>query len=89
MSFNVGDIIEVNVNAIQPYGAFVIASDGYTGLIHISEISDKFVKAISNFVEVGSNVKVKILEIDEENKHLKLIKLKKNLWNYKRIFQFG
>ena len=44
MEYKNGDIIEVTISAIQPYGAFAIVDDTYTGLIHISEISSKFVK---------------------------------------------
>lgn len=72
MSYQIGDIIEVEISALQPYGAFANASDGYTGLIHISEISSKFVKSVESFVTVGTKVKVKVLEIDENTKHLKL-----------------
>ena len=72
MEYKTGDIIEVTISAIQPYGAFAIVDDTYTGLIHISEISSKFVKSIDAFVAIGSKVKVKILEIDVETKHIKL-----------------
>ena len=40
-----GDIIDVKITGIQPYGAFASLPDNSTGLIHISEISDKFFKA--------------------------------------------
>ena len=72
MDYKVGDTIEVTVSAIQPYGAFAIVDENYTGLIHISEISSKFVKSIDSFVTIGSKIKVKILEIDENTKHVKL-----------------
>ena len=41
-----GDIIDVKITGIQPYGAFALLPDNSTGLIHISEISDKFVKMV-------------------------------------------
>ncbi|MBE6124428.1 MAG: S1 RNA-binding domain-containing protein [Erysipelotrichaceae bacterium] len=72
MAYQIGDIIEVEISALQPYGAFANADNGYTGLIHISEISSKFVKSVESFVTVGSRVKVKVLEIDDSTKHLKL-----------------
>ena len=72
MDYKVGDTIEVTISAIQPYGAFAIVDENYTGLIHISEISSKFVKSIDSFVSLGSKVKVKILEIDQGTKHVKL-----------------
>ena len=56
-----GDIIDVKITGIQPYGAFASLPDNSTGLIHISEISDKFVKSIDSFVKVGESIKVKLL----------------------------
>ena len=44
----------------------------YSGLIHISEISNGFVKDINNFVKIGESIYVEILEVDEESCHLKL-----------------
>ena len=44
----------------------------YTGLIHISEISKGFVKDIHDFVNVGDHIYVEILDVDDEEAHLKL-----------------
>ena len=44
----------------------------YTGLIHISEFSDNYVRNINDFVEIGEKVKLKVVEVDEEKKRLKL-----------------
>ena len=44
----------------------------YSGLIHISEISDNFVRNINDYVNIGETIRVKILAIDEDNHHLKL-----------------
>ena len=60
-----GDIIDVKITGIQPYGAFASLPDNSTGLIHISEISDKFVKSIDSFVKVGESIKVKVIDFDE------------------------
>jgi predicted RNA-binding protein with RPS1 domain len=67
-----GDIIHVKITGIQPYGAFAILPDNSNGLIHISEISEKFVKSIESFVQVGETIKVKVLDFDIENNHAKL-----------------
>ncbi len=65
MKYKTGDIAEGKITGIQPYGAFVALDDGHaTGLIHISEISDGFVRDISHFVSVGDTVRVKIMEYD-------------------------
>ena len=67
-----GDIIDVKITGIQPYGAFASLPDNSTGLIHISEISDKFVKSIDSFVKVGEFIKVKVIDFDEETNHARL-----------------
>ncbi len=66
-----GSIIEVKITGIQPYGAFALLPDNSTGLIHISEISDKFVKSIEKYVKVDDTVKVKVLDFDKDG-HAKL-----------------
>ena len=72
MKYNLNDIIEVTVTSIVPYGVFTKADFGYTGLIHISEITGGYIKNISQYFKVGNIVKVKIIGIDEEKKHLSL-----------------
>ena len=67
----VNDHITCKITGIQPYGVFV-TYESYTGLIHISELSDQFVSSIEEIVCIGDEVEVMILEIDEENKRLKL-----------------
>lgn len=79
-----GKYIRGTVSAIEPYGAFVSCDEYYTGLIHISEITDGFVKDINDFLKVGEVVKCKILEVDEEAGHLRLSI--KNITNNKRKY---
>lgn len=64
-------IISTTITGFAPYGVFVKAGE-YVGLIHISEISDRYVKDIYEFASVGDMVDVMVLDIDEENKQLKL-----------------
>ncbi|WP_342252458.1 S1 RNA-binding domain-containing protein [Spiroplasma endosymbiont of Amphibalanus improvisus] len=66
-----GDIVTAEITNIAPYGAFCKIGDA-TGLIHISEFSDFFVKSINDFVEVGDSVEVEILSFDEDKKQAKL-----------------
>ena len=63
--------IVCKVTGIQPYGVFVTYED-YVGLIHISEVSDQYVSSIEDILCVGDEVEATILEIDEEQKRLKL-----------------
>lgn len=69
--FKLNDEVTGIVTGIETYGIFVNVDD-YSGLIHISEISDNFVRNVGDFANVGDKIKVKIIEIDENNKHLKL-----------------
>ncbi len=70
--YEVGKIIEVKVSGIEPYGIFVKAADNYTGLIHISEIDNNFVKDIHRYVEVNDVIYAIIVGIDVDKKHLNL-----------------
>ena len=72
MNYKVGEIVEGRVTGLQPYGAFVAIDKGWSGLIHISEISDGFVKDIHSFIEVGQIVKVKIIDLDPQTGQAKL-----------------
>ena len=71
MALKNGDIVYGRITNILGYGAFV-AVDEYDGLVHISEFSDHFVKDINDYVAIGDEVKLKIIEVDEEQKRLKL-----------------
>ncbi len=66
-----GDIVYGKVTNILGYGAFVLVDD-YDGLVHISEFSDGFVRNINDFVKIGQEIKLRIIEIDEESKRMKL-----------------
>ncbi len=68
----IGDIVTGKITGIQPYGAFVQIDEETTGLIHISEISDGFVRDIHRFVKIGEDVGVKIIDIDSEHNQLRL-----------------
>lgn len=83
--FRKGNIIKATVTGIENYGVFVSSDEYYTGLIHISEISNGFVKDINDFVKIGDIISVKILDIDDDEGHLKLSI--KNI-DYKKIRNF-
>ena len=67
-----GKIVVGCVTGIENYGIFVSLDEYYSGLIHISEVSNKFVKDINDYVNIGETIRVKIVDKDEENYHLKL-----------------
>lgn len=72
--FKVGEIIKVQVIGSQHYGIFIKALDDetYTGLIHISEISNDFIKDVSKVSKIRDIIYAKILDVDNASKHLKL-----------------
>ena len=65
---SVGSVVKGVVTGIQSYGIFVKLENGYTGLIHISEITDKFVNDVNRFATKGENVFAEIKSIDDKNK---------------------
>ena len=68
MSVSVGEIVEGTVSDIMNYGAFIKLEDGKNGLVHISEVSNDFVKDINTVLKSGDKVKAKVLSIDEKGK---------------------
>ena len=65
--YTVGTVMEGTVEQLKDYGAFVTIGDGITGLVHISQISDRRLKHPSQVLKEGDKVKVKIIKI-ENNK---------------------
>lgn len=65
---SVGNIVEGKVVSVMPFGAFVEIGDKQSGLVHISEVSSKYVKDINECVKKGDTVKVKVIKIDEQGK---------------------
>jgi S1 RNA binding domain protein len=68
MAYDIGSVMEGTVVEIARFGAFVKLSGGKTGLVHISEISDKFVQEVSDYLSIGAHVLVKIISIDEKRR---------------------
>ena len=66
-NFAVGDVIDVTVNRLMSFGAFVAIVPGIDGLIHISQIADRRIEKASDELKVGQQVKAKITSIDTEN----------------------
>ena len=67
-----GMILTGTVRNMTDFGAFVDIGVKHDGLVHISELSDKFVKKPSDIVSIGDIVKVKVIGIDNERQKVKL-----------------
>ena len=68
MQLEVGSILEGKVTGITKFGAFVLLPGGKTGMVHISEISNSYVKEISEHLSENDVVKVKVLSVSEDGK---------------------
>jgi small subunit ribosomal protein S1 len=71
-TYGPGNVLEGTVTKVVDFGAFVEVLDGVEGLVHISELADHHVENPREVVEVGANLNVKILEIDEDRRRLSL-----------------
>ncbi len=67
-----GMVLTGTVRNVIDFGAFVDIGVKYDGLVHISEISDKYIKNPSEVVSVGDIVKVKVINIDNERHKVSL-----------------
>ena len=86
---NIGDIVEGIVTSIKKYGVFLSFENGYVGLLHISEISGKFISNIFDYFELGDKIKVTVETIDRKTKYLTVstIGLPKNLNNFRSHYR--
>ncbi len=64
----IGAIVEGKITGLTAFGAFVSLPDGKSGMVHISEVSNTFVKDIKDFLKEGQEVKVKIVSVSDEGK---------------------
>ncbi|GAB4285274.1 MAG: polyribonucleotide nucleotidyltransferase [Candidatus Dojkabacteria bacterium] len=64
----VGKVYEGVVAKVESFGAFIDVSNKISGLLHVSEMSDKFVKDANEVIKAGEKVKVKILKVDEKGR---------------------
>jgi S1 RNA binding domain protein len=68
MSLEVGKKVEGKITGLAKFGAFIDLGDNKTGLVHISEVSDKFVEDINDELSIGQIVTVKVLSIGDDGK---------------------
>lgn len=61
----IGSVMEGSVESLQNYGAFIRLDNGLSGLVHISQISDKRIKSPSDVLHVGDHIQVKVIGIKD------------------------
>ena len=71
-NIKIGKIVEGQITGVTKYGVFVSLEDNYTGMIHISEVSNKYIENLNEIFKIGDLIKVKILSIDENKLQVKL-----------------
>ena len=77
----VGDLVKGTVEHIAAYGAFVRLATGQKAMIHISELSQSFVKKVEDVLAVGQEVQAQVIKIDEKNRidlSIKVLQAKEN-----------
>ncbi len=68
MSIEVGAKLQGKVSGITNFGAFIDLGAGKTGLVHISEVSNGYVKDIHDVLSVGDEVTVKVISVNDDGK---------------------
>ena len=77
--YKIGDIITVQITEIEHYGFFFKTSSNYKGLVHISEVSEKYIYDINDFLKIGQKVEIEVLNCDEKKKQIEGSYKKANL----------
>ena len=63
-----GDVVTGIVEQIMPYGAFVRLQNGQKAMIHISQLSHKFIKSVDAVLQLQQEIKAKVVKIDERGR---------------------
>jgi len=68
MAIEVGSKLQGKVTGITNFGAFVELSAGVTGLVHISEIADNYVRDVNDHLKLNDQVTVKVIHVEKDGK---------------------
>ena len=68
VSITAGQKLNGKITSVKKFGAFVELENGKSGLVHISELSEKFVEKVEDVVSVGQEVTVRVKEVTPEGK---------------------
>jgi small subunit ribosomal protein S1 len=70
-NFEIGQLVTGEITGIKPFGLFVDLS-GATGLLHIKEISQTFIKSLENLFTIGENIQAVIIDLDQSRGRISL-----------------
>ena len=65
-------VYKARVTTIERYGVFVSLNDEYSGLIHISEMSDNYISSPNDVLRINQHLQVKVISVDESRKRISL-----------------
>lgn len=85
----IGNIVKGEITAIKPYGAFVKVDKNHVGLVHISQISDNYVRNIEDYLAVGDVVTLKVIDVHQDKLSLSFKALHKRKKRYKIQLKSG
>lgn len=74
-----GDVVKGKVSSITDFGAFVEITPGKEGLVHVSELADRYVEKVSDIVSLGDEVEARVIGVDREGKIRLSLKKANNL----------
>ncbi len=80
-----GTVLEGTVESLMPYGAFVDLGEGISGLVHISQISQKRIGKPSEVLNVGQKVKVKVLNTNDNKVSLSMKALEEEMVDVEKV----
>jgi small subunit ribosomal protein S1 len=69
---HIGQVVPGRVTKLVPFGAFVRVQEGIEGLVHISELAERHVELPEQVVQVGTEIFVKVIDIDLERRRISL-----------------
>jgi small subunit ribosomal protein S1 len=70
--YQTGEVISGQITKLVPFGAFVRVGEGIEGLVHISELADEHVESPEQVVQVGDQVRVKVVDVDVSRRRISL-----------------
>ncbi|KEJ92557.1 S1 RNA-binding domain-containing protein [Synergistes jonesii] len=65
---SVGETVSGTVEHVAPYGAFVRLESGQKAMVHISELSQNYVKKVEDVLDIGQKVTAKVIKIDDKGR---------------------
>ncbi len=86
-SLQVGQVVTGKVTGITDFGVFVLLPDNSTGLVHISEVADSYVKDINDHLERNQEIQVKVISMAKGKIGLSIRKAQEKSRNNQKVFE--